>query len=52
MIRKKENETQYLQILIGGVVFGLAIVSMHYTGMSAMTDVQITYWPGLFFSLF
>jgi NO-binding membrane sensor protein with MHYT domain len=36
--------------IAGGVVLGLAIASMHYSGMEAMLiSLQIRYLPGLFF---
>lgn len=39
----------WMRLILGGVVLGLAIVSMHYTGMAAMRDVHISYLPSLFF---
>jgi NO-binding membrane sensor protein with MHYT domain/signal transduction histidine kinase/DNA-binding response OmpR family regulator len=40
----------YKYIALGGVLIGLAIASMHYTGMEGMRDhVTIRYKPGLFF---
>jgi PAS domain S-box-containing protein len=38
-----------LSILLGGILMGLAIASMHYVGMAAMNDVNIRYIPSLFF---
>lgn len=36
-------------IVLGGIILGLAIASMHYTGMEAMkTDMDIHYLPFLF----
>lgn len=38
------------QLMVGGIVLGLAIACMHYTGMEAMRlHVNIHYLPGLFF---
>lgn len=43
-------ETVPLQsILLGGILMGLGIVSMHYVGMSAMQHMHISYLPSLFF---
>lgn len=36
------------QTILGGVIFGIAIAAMHYTGMAAMTGMQIHYIPSLF----
>ena len=37
------------QILAGGIVLGVAICGMHYTGMAAMKmDADLRYLPGLF----
>jgi len=33
----------------GGIILGVAIASMHYTGMHAMNGITIHYRPGLFF---
>lgn len=45
----KEKRITFNRLLISGIIFGLAIASMHYTGMAAMPEVQIHYLPGLFF---
>lgn len=45
----KEQNITFKRLITSGTIFGLAIVSMHYTGMAAMTEVQIRYLPGLFF---
>lgn len=37
------------KFLLGGVVLGLAIASMHYTGMAGMIGVSIHYLPAPFF---
>jgi NO-binding membrane sensor protein with MHYT domain len=38
-----------IHMAIGGIILGLAIASMHYVGMYAMTiSMNIHYWPGLF----
>lgn len=38
------------RMALGGIILGLAIASMHYTGMEGMKiDVNLTYLPGLFF---
>lgn len=48
LLRSKHFSTR--SMLWGGIILGLAIVSMHYLGMEGMTDhVQIRYLPGLFF---
>lgn len=44
----KNKEINVLQLVIGGVFMGLGICCMHYTGMAAMTDVEIQYYFGLF----
>lgn len=36
------------KLAFGGVALGLGIASMHYTGMAAMYDVEISYIPSLF----
>lgn len=38
-----------IHIMIGGVLMGAAIASMHYVGMAAMLHVKIRYLPSLFF---
>jgi len=49
LIRNPQTRIGGIRYICGGIVLGLAIVSMHYTGMTAMTGVKITYLPGLFF---
>lgn len=39
----------FFSIIIGGILMGVGIASMHYVGMAAMQDVQIRYIPSLFF---
>lgn len=46
----KPRAINVTRIVLGGVVLGLAIAAMHYTGMAAMTNISIHYWPGLFFA--
>jgi NO-binding membrane sensor protein with MHYT domain len=37
------------RLALGGIILGLAIASMHYTGMQGMkSDIHIKYMPGLF----
>ena len=45
----KNRNVKLIPLIFGGVLLGLGIVSMHYTGMSAMLDVKIHYLPSLFF---
>lgn len=46
----RSKNFSYRSMLWGGIILGLAIVSMHYLGMEGMTDhVKIRYLPGLFF---
>lgn len=45
----KKTIINVVHIIAGGVVLGLAIASMHYTGMEAMfISLDIRYLPGLF----
>lgn len=44
----KNEKVKPIPLMLGGVLLGLGIVSMHYTGMSAMMNVQIRYIPSLF----
>lgn len=37
-----------IHYLVSSVMLGLAIPTMHYTGMSGMVGVKIHYYPGLF----
>ena len=46
----KNEKVKLIRLILGGILLGLGIVSMHYTGMSAMENVHITYQPGLFFT--
>lgn len=46
LIKNRENTP--LQLMVGGVFMALGIVCMHYTGMAAMSNVTIQYYPGLF----
>lgn len=44
------NKTIKLHLLIlGGIILGLSIATMHYVGMAAMLGMKIHYLPGLFF---
>jgi len=46
----KNTVINLIHLLAGGVILGLAIASMHYTGMEAMLiTLNINYLPGLFF---
>jgi NO-binding membrane sensor protein with MHYT domain len=46
----KNQKFTVVHFAIGGIILGLAIASMHYTGMEAMKyDMTIRYLPGLFF---
>lgn len=46
----KRTLINVVHLLAGGVILGLAIASMHYTGMEAMLiTLNIRYLPGLFF---
>lgn len=46
----KSTVINLVHLLAGGVILGLAIASMHYTGMEAMLiTLNINYLPGLFF---
>jgi methyl-accepting chemotaxis protein len=48
LVKDLHKQINHLQIILGGFVLGIAIASMHYTGMSAMIGMQNTYLPGLF----
>lgn len=40
----------FIHLITGGIILGLAIASMHYTGMEAMlVTLDFKYLPGLFF---
>ncbi len=39
-----------IRFILGGIVLGIAIAGMHYTGMASMANVQIHYFPSLFFA--
>lgn len=43
------TQFSYVHWLIGSLILGLGISSMHYIGMSAMNNVKILYAPTLFF---
>lgn len=45
----KQPQIGISRIILSGIIFGLAIAGMHYTGMAAMIGVHIHYLPGLFF---
>jgi PAS domain S-box-containing protein len=45
----KNNQVKVVPLMMGGILLGIGIVSMHYTGMLAMLDVKIRYIPSLFF---
>lgn len=46
----KKSIINVIHLIAGGVILGLAIASMHYTGMMAMLiSLNIKYLPGLFF---
>lgn len=44
----KNEKVKSLSLLCGGVLLGLGIVCMHYTGMSAMMEMKIRYVPSIF----
>lgn len=46
LMRNKVDRT--LKMILGGIVLGCGIASMHYIGMSAMIGVHIHYLPRLF----
>jgi len=45
----KDKPIRMPRLIFGGIILGLAIASMHYTGMYAMLQVEIHYFPGYFF---
>ncbi len=46
----QKNEYTVIQLIIGGLIIGLAISTMHYMGMEGMRiHTNIHYTPGLFF---
>lgn len=46
----KAKVMKLINYIFGGIILGLAIAAMHYTGMAAMTiDMDIHYLPSLFF---
>lgn len=47
LLRKERPRLIYM--IFGGILLGIGIASMHYTGMHGMTGVDIHYLPGLFF---
>ncbi len=44
----KPRVINVFRMMLGGVILGLAISAMHYTGMAAMTNMTIHYLPGIF----
>lgn len=44
----KNEKVKPLTLAMGGVLLGLGICSMHYTGMAAMLHVHIRYIPSIF----
>jgi NO-binding membrane sensor protein with MHYT domain len=45
----KKSIINVIHLVAGGIILGLAIASMHYTGMTAMLiSLNISYLPGLF----
>lgn len=46
-----EDRVRPVRLILGGILLGLGIVSMHYTGMAAMMNVTIRYIPSLFLLL-
>lgn len=46
----KRHHTDLNHLILGGIVLGIAIASMHYTGMHAMSiTMKLKYLPSLFF---
>ena len=43
------RKVKVIPIILGGLILGFSIASMHYVGMSAMLGMEIRYLPGLFF---
>ncbi|MBA2369361.1 MAG: PAS domain S-box protein [Candidatus Protochlamydia sp.] len=43
------EQVKTMPLMMGGILMGLGIVSMHYMGMSAMENVKIRYLPSFFF---
>lgn len=43
-----QNKHSYKYLGAGGIILGLGIASMHYTGMSAMLGMSIRYIPSIF----
>lgn len=49
LILLKPRVMKLSNYILGGIILGLAIAAMHYTGMAAMTtNMQIRYMPDLF----
>lgn len=48
VVRSPQDQLKYRQIIGGGLILGIAIASMHYTGMAAMIGMHNSYLPGLF----
>lgn len=44
----RDESESALHLILGGVVLGIGINAMHYTGMRGMTGTKIHYTPGLF----
>lgn len=44
----KNDRVKFIPLTLGGVLLGLGICTMHYTGMAAMMNVRIHYIPSLF----
>jgi diguanylate cyclase len=45
------NELSWRRLMVGGVIMGLGVAGMHYTGMAAMQmQPEIRYRPGLFWT--
>lgn len=44
----KETQVKRGSLIAGGVILGLGIVLMHYTGMASMTGMEIHYIPSIF----
>jgi NO-binding membrane sensor protein with MHYT domain len=45
----RKQEVGYTRLILGGTILGIAIVSMHYIGMTSMQHISISYLPSLFF---
>ncbi len=49
LIQKPDIRVGQFRFFLGGALLGIAMASMHYTGMAAMLGVKIRYIPSLFF---